>query len=478
MDFSHLKGSVFYDLLLFDIPGIGILAKDIVQSGKTFLGAVFMVGAIWEFFTTGRYTELVLRTVLCLLVFASHEPFLKKSIGASFALSEQFLKKNSPQNRLIVGLKKATEITKKEIKEKARRHGKDRPAWWDRLLVMAKVAWSDAITVVIWLLVYCVFLMLKILYTTMFHLLYVFLPVQALLCLFPPTQSSLQGAFRTYLRLVMTPPVIAVILVIFDGSMDYVTDIANYTVSENLRGLVQLLMSGILLLLSPVFASAILDGRGTTAVGSKVAHIAALGAMTAGFGAVFKWTTRKLPKRAAVTILRKLGVPVGGKKFAGKKTKKRRPEAPSPKETKRNKAALAKLKEKAVPFEPQETKTKDDKPKTPLLAGTFASLWERNKVKRKAKKLIKRSREGGIDIRDFSPKEKQKALEMAHSNPKKNFIRRNVYFALLKDLSSRDEENGSETGRKNSKAKRSRRPKARRAETQKNKPKPAKEKRP
>ena len=410
MDFSlALKGNLFYELLFSDIPAIKGIAKQVMGFCKLFVGVVFVLSAIWEFFTENRYRELIVRTLLCLIIFATHEAFLAGSIKTSFVISEKILKQNSKVDYLSKGFREARRIAKKEMREKEikkLREKKGNVGWWDRLLIMSKVNWSDGITVVIWLLVYIVFMILKILYTTSFYLLYVFLSLQALFFIFPPTSGSLQGALKTYLALITTPLVITVILIVFDSTMNYSPPISSYTFSNTLKGLVQLLISGILLMFAPSFAAALLDSRGTMIVGHKVAQVATAAIMATGLGSLIKWTL-SFPKKA---LGRTLKFSSGRLREGASRliTKPQDRQGPRPLGSKRKK-----------PPSPQRKQTQSER-----------------KLTKNAKRLIKLSQRKKINLKDFSHGEKAKAVEMARSNPKDNFIRKNIYYNILSELSS------------------------------------------
>ena len=95
----------------------------------------------------------------------------------------------------------------------------------------------------------------------------------------------------------MTPLVITVILIILGNNVEYVSDTSKYTFSENLKGLVQLLISGILLLYAPAFASSLLDGRGNIMIGNKITQVATSVIMDLGLSAITRWITR-FPEKA------------------------------------------------------------------------------------------------------------------------------------------------------------------------------------
>ena len=471
MNFSSIKNNIFYDLLLFESPEVNSVSGQVVSLTKLFVGVFFVLGALWEFFSSNRYFDLVLRTLLCLILFASYESFLNESIKISFTTAEKILKQSSRNNPFVIGFKEARLTAKKKIREREleqwkKRKNRGEARWWDKLLIMAKVYWNNTLTVIIWLLIYCVFLMLKILYTTTFYLLYVFVPIQALLCIFPPTQSSLKGAFDTYCTLVLVPFVITVLIIIFGNSMDYVTDISQYTISDSLRGLMQLLMSGILLLFAPIFTQSIINGQSTISTGAKVTKRAASAISTVS--TFFLKMTKRAFKYAKARF----------KKIRSFKNKKKRKKGKSGKNTKTkpNKKGKTSLRQ----FEDMKARIKDreeeQKTSIPFLGKIKNKLKDR-KLSKRAEHLIRSSHNDNVDLESYSTNEKIRAIEMAQENPKKNFIKRRTYFDVLDELSALDR---SETEEKpkatKTKAKKIKKPKRKKVEKVKksNRTKPTK----
>ena len=437
LDFAlGLKGNIFYELLFSDIPEIQSVAKQVMDSSKLFVGAAFVLSAIWEFFTENRYQELIVRTLLCLIIFATYEAFLLGSIKASFLISEKILKQNSKVDYLSKGFKEARRIARKELGEKETKRLKEKKGsigWWERLLIMSKVNWNDGISVVIWLLVYIVFVILKILYTTSFYLLYVFLSLQSLFFIFPPTSGSLKGALRTYLTLIITPLVITVILIVFDSTLNHAPSPSEYTFSNSLKGLIQLLISGILLMFAPSFAAALLDGRGSTMVGNKVAQVTTAAIMATGLRSLVSWML-SAPQKAVGRTLRAASAPLwkGVSGLFRTKSQEGRYLQSQPLSEKRKKQSSPQKQEGQSLFKGRATQNE-------------------KKLAQNAKRLIKLSQKKNLNLKDFSHEEKAKAIEMARSNPRDNFIRKNIYYNILSELSSLPRSEQKSEKRKNKK---------------------------
>ena len=416
MDLSPvLKENIFYDLLFSHSSELASVSKQMMKFSKLFMGVIFVLGAIWEFFTENRYRELLVRAVLALIILSCYERFLSESLKVSFLASEKILKKNSKNNYFVKGFKKARETAKKELSEREKKitqKEKGKVSWWDRLLIMSKVEWNDKIATSIWLLIYIIFFILKVIYTTTFYLLYVFVSVQAVCFIFPPTSGSLQGALKTYISLVMAPLVIAVILIILDNTMSYRANSSDYTFSETIRGLVQLLVAGILLLFAPSFAGALLDGRGSATVGNKVVQVLATSMMAVtGLRPLARFIVNA-PSKGMGRLFKASGR--GVKNLFGQEKK-----------------------EGHSPLNPLH----EDGRKRPSLKERLSSLpwtkrgWNERKLSKRAKQLIGESRKNKLNLKKYSLEEKAKAVETARTNPKKYGIRRDTYREILREVS-------------------------------------------
>ena len=389
----NLSGNFFYHMLFFEGPEAINIARYILQYSKLFVVAIFTLSAIWEFFTQNNYKGVIVRTLFCLIIFASYEKFLIESVKTSFIVSEKILKTVSKDNSIITSYNKAQRIAKEKAWGKKLGKGltPKNISFFDVIGVMVKVAWHDIIAVFIWILIAVIFILLKTMYSTSFYLLYVFLPIQALLSIFSPLAISLKGALRTYLSLVATPLVVAVIIAIMDNNIEYVTDTTSqYTFSDNIEGLVRLLIIGIVLFFAPSLAASILDGRGNVMVGSRVTQVVSGTLSDMGLRSIIGWG---------------VGAPKGiiknsvGKLHSGAKS------------------LINKL-----------------SPKSKSLNNSNDSERPSSKTDIQAKNLINESKKGKVNLKSYSLKEKAKAIKMARSRPEHNFIPKGTYYNILAEL--------------------------------------------
>ena len=267
----ELKDNFIYEIFFVHSSASVKVAKYILESCKIFVVVVFTISAIWEFFTNCNYKDLILRTILCLILLSCYQLFLNKSIEHSFVFSNNLYKMSAAEDSRLV------KVLKKWKKDEGNISKKDNymDRYWDFLKKNILVPVGDFVSVLIWFFIYLFFMILKITYSVTFYLLYIFLPIQALLSIFGPTSSSLRGALASYFTLMLTPVVTVVILIILGEGASTVASIKDYEFVESFKGLVQFLIAIVLLLFASSFASSLLDSTGVGQVSNRINQKAA-----------------------------------------------------------------------------------------------------------------------------------------------------------------------------------------------------------
>ena len=278
---QELEGNIIFDLLFVKSKEATAIARYILESSKIFVVAMFVLSAIWEFFTNCNYKGLLIRTIFCLIIFSSYESFLNNSLKFSFSISEKIVAENSKNNPIINSF----------IKQ-----NKSGESSWNKLKNIFNVPWEDSVSVILMLLVYLAFLAIKIIYSVTYSLLLIFIPIQAVFYIFPPTSGTIKGVFRTYLTLLSTPLVASVILIVLGEGVEKIQIKNIFSNPSTLQGLAQLLLSAILILYVPTFASALFDGKGVAAVSNKVAQRLASFLGPYGVVTIVSWAS-KLPTK-------------------------------------------------------------------------------------------------------------------------------------------------------------------------------------
>ena len=268
-----MRSNIMADLLFIENTSVASVARYINATCFKFVIAFLILGVIIELFSDCDFRGLIKRTFLALFVFATFEMFLVQGVNISFEFSSKIIKKFSPNNALVVGWQKSL-ITARKMK--AMDKIRDRKiTFWDRMVVLAKTVYTDSLSFLTWVFTYVAFILLQNIYSLLYNLLYAFMGLAALLSILKWTAKSLVGAFNTYLVLLITPVVAAIIIILMGENVEFAVT-SEGTIVTNIQALIQLCITAIVLLLSPVMASALLFGTGLHEVGNQIARMAAM----------------------------------------------------------------------------------------------------------------------------------------------------------------------------------------------------------
>ena len=273
-----MSENILKNLLFLPNPGIANLAIHFQGLGMKFLSVFFLLGIILEFFTSWDFKSVLARTFAAALIISVFPAFITRGVETSFIISNTLIKRFSPNNPLVNGFKNSYQTVKKlkDIKKAAASF-----KLWKALGIFAKTITTDTLATIAWLFIFLCFLLLKQLYSITYNLLFVFVGLSALLSILNISKNSLRGSIITLFWLYLTPLVVAVLLIIMGQSGEFTLN-SDGSLANHFHGLLQLLVTAIFILLSPLFATALIAGTGLSSVGDSISK---MGAMSAFLGA-------------------------------------------------------------------------------------------------------------------------------------------------------------------------------------------------
>jgi hypothetical protein len=116
----------------------------------------------------------------------------KSGVDLSFKASEEILRKVSPQN---IFLRKWTEVKVKTKEDNS----------WNLLQKFSIPNVNDLIGTTLFILSKVFIWILKLIYSTVYHLTYIFAPITAILYFFPITKGSIAGTIQSSLWCMLMP---------------------------------------------------------------------------------------------------------------------------------------------------------------------------------------------------------------------------------------------------------------------------------
>ena len=252
------------EMLLIDEPTVLILKDELLKVSGWFVLPVFLLALCLEYFGELKFYEVVKKLILVIVFMGAFYNVHKEGVDLSFKASEEILKKVSPRN---IFLRKWTEV-KVKTKESST------SGWIDKFAIPNI---NDFIGTAFFLLSKVFIWILKLIYSTVYHLTYIFAPLTAVLYFFPVTKGSISGTIQSSLWCMVMPIVLVSILAIVGNSIQVPANEGNLSIIS-IDQIIWLFGVTLLLLMSPILTLGILRGGGVAMSGS------AIGVMMTGAG--------------------------------------------------------------------------------------------------------------------------------------------------------------------------------------------------
>lgn len=264
-----IESNLLKNLLLNSNPKIMGLSEYLAHSSLLFVLPAFYIGMILEYFSNFDFKSVAKRTLIAFLAIKLFLPIYTGSVDVSLKVSSEILSKYSSQNKFLSAYQNAAVASNSKA------------GVWERLKSIVSIIMNDPIVVFIFITSYTSFFLLTQLYSLVYHLGIAFFGVCAVLSILPITQRSLTGAVYTGFWCVLMPFVVMIVLALIGDSDAFLKDYSGGIV-QNLESLIQLLVMTILLLLTPVITTKILNGTGLNAVADNLGQMAAMATLIGG----------------------------------------------------------------------------------------------------------------------------------------------------------------------------------------------------
>jgi hypothetical protein len=244
------------DMLLIEEPTVIILRDELLNASRWFLIPSFAFALVLEFFGELQFTEVIKKLILVMVFMGAFYSIHKTGVDLSFKASEEILKKVSPQN---IFLKKWTEVKVKTKEDQS----------WNLLQKFSIPNVNDLIGTTLFLLSKVFIWILKLIYSTVYHLTYIFAPITAILYFFPITKGSIAGTIQSSLWCMFMPIVLVSIFAIVGNSIQVPAqsgDLAFVSIDH----ILWIFGVTLLLLMTPVLTLGLLRGGGVALSGSAI----------------------------------------------------------------------------------------------------------------------------------------------------------------------------------------------------------------
>lgn len=254
-----LPHSPLHDMLLIDEPTILMVKDAITKIANWFVLPTFVIALIWEYFNEFKFGEVVKKLILILAFIGVFYHIHKEGVELSLKSSGDILREISPNNLF---LRKWTEVKVKTSEDKM-----SKATGWGTIERILVPNFNDLLGTAFFLLSKLLIWILKLIYSTVYHLTYVFAPLTAILYFFPITNASLKGTIISSLWCMILPFVLIAILAIVGNSFQTNANNGEVIISS-MDQILWLFGVTLLIAASPIFTLGLLKGSGMAMAGT------------------------------------------------------------------------------------------------------------------------------------------------------------------------------------------------------------------
>lgn len=248
--------NILKDMLLIEDPSVFRLYKEMINISNYFIAPVFTIALILEYFSDMNFGMVVKKLFLIVIFMGSFYSFHTTGTKIALESASKTLKRVSPSNLFV---KKWTQKKIKTGKKKG----------WDTLKDILIPNLNDVIATTFFLLAKIFIWLLKLIYSTVYHLTYIFAGVTAIFYFLGWTQDALKGTIQASLWCIVMPFVIVAILSLVGNSIQD-SALNGDLIITKIDTIIWLFGVTLLLLISPLISYGMIRGDGIHSFGSKM----------------------------------------------------------------------------------------------------------------------------------------------------------------------------------------------------------------
>jgi len=244
------------DMLLIEEPSVLRLYQELIKIANYFVAPVFTISLILEYFGEMNFAASVKKLFLVIIFMGAFYSIHTQATNIALESASQTLRKVSPTNLFV---KKWLQIKVKTKHQKG----------WDSLKSILIPNINDLLGTAFYLLAKLFIWLLKLIYSSVYHLTYVFAGVTAILYFLGWTKDALKGTIQASLWCMIMPFVIVAILSLVGNSIED-SALNGDLIIAKIDTILWLFGVTLLLLISPLITYGIIRGDGIHSFGSKM----------------------------------------------------------------------------------------------------------------------------------------------------------------------------------------------------------------
>lgn len=244
------------DMLLIEDPSIIRLYREMVSFSNYFIAPIFTIALVLEYFSEMNFGEVVKKLLLVVVFMSTFYSFHIQGTNIALESAERTLRRVSPSNLFV---KKWTQHKVKTKKQKG----------WNAFKSLIIPNLNDLLGTAFFLLAKIFIWLLKLIYSSVYHLTYIFAGVTAILYFLGWTKDALKGTVQASLWCMLMPFVIVAILALVGNSIED-SALNGDLVIANIDTIIWLFGITLLLLISPLITYGMIRGDGIHSFGSRM----------------------------------------------------------------------------------------------------------------------------------------------------------------------------------------------------------------
>ena len=248
--------NILQEMLLIEEQSIFRLYKEMTSIATYFIAPVFTIALILEYFGEMDFGGVIKKLLLITVFIGAFYQF--HTTGTKIALdnASYTLKKVSPRNLFV---KKWYHVKVRTAEKKE----------WNFIQSLVVPNLNDLLATTFFLFAKVFIWLLKLIYSSVYHLTYVFSGVTAILYFLGWTKDALKGTIQASLWCMVMPFVIVAILALVGNSIDE-SALGSELIVTKVDTIIWLFGVTLLLLISPLISHGLIKGDGIHSFGSKM----------------------------------------------------------------------------------------------------------------------------------------------------------------------------------------------------------------
>lgn len=248
--------NVLKEMLLIEDPSIVRLYQEMMKITNYFVAPVFTISLILEYFSGMNFAEPVKKLFLIVIFMGAFYSFHTEATQIALESATQTLRRVSPTNLFV------KRWSQSKIKTKNQKG-------WDSFKNFFIPNLNDFLGTAFFVLAKIFIWLLKLIYSSVYHLTYVFAGFTAILYFLGWTKDALKGTVQASLWCIAMPFVIVAILSLVGNSIE-ASALNGDLVIANIETVIWLFGVTLLLLISPLITYGMIRGEGIHSFGSKM----------------------------------------------------------------------------------------------------------------------------------------------------------------------------------------------------------------